>query len=529
MISKKLFFQFAGLLSLATLLSKILGLFRQQYSLFLFGGGWEYDAFVAAFRIPNALRELLAEGALSSALIPVFSVILLRKGKKEAFVLANQIFTIAFFLTLSLALLGLLFSKTWMNFYHSNPSFPNSSLVSADLLRIMLFFLPFISFSALSMGVLNSMGHFSIPSLGPLLSNMGFLVFIFFFHNQLQVYSLGYATIFGAILYFLIQIPILRHFGFRLRFQIDWKNPELREFWKLFFPFALALGIPKLNQILANFYSDSITGANTALSQGFFLIQLPISLFVVSISTLSLPNLVQALVKKQQDSSFRDWSIRAIHLTLFFTLPSALILMVLHKEIPRLLYQDILQLFFSGSGKIDTSVIENISTALLYFAPAIPFIGFSVILIRIFQSLKNMKVIIWTSSISVLFHWSFMSFLLLYLDFSFEGIALSITLASALNSLLLSIALMKGKFLIGLFSVSTLLRIAKLILSASCMAIALFLAKNWTVQISTNPFLNNSMQTLWLLAFSGFFYLGLLYLLREREWIFFFPFLQKKL
>ncbi|HEO65850.1 MAG TPA: murein biosynthesis integral membrane protein MurJ [Spirochaetes bacterium] len=521
-MNKKVFLRTTLIITFATLLSKVLGLVRQQYSIFLFGGGWEFDAFIAAFRIPNALRELLAEGALSAAFIPIFSAILVREGKKEAFLFANKVLNITILITIAVTLTGALIADGFMSSYH-NPS-PLASSLASQLFYIMMFYLPFISLSALIMGMLNSMNQFTIPALGPFFSNITFLLVLYFSYRLFngletmnQIQALAYAVVAGGCTYLLIQIPALIKSGFRFHFSIDFKDKHIREFFTLFVPFAVAMGIPKLNNILSNLYSYNIEGGNTALSQGFFIIQLPLSIFVAGISMVSLPNMSKYFENKDMDG-LKDLVLMGLRLVFFFTVPSVVGLMVLDFEIPRFIYKDVLLIFSGGeAGKITNTVIENISKAQFYFAPAILSMGLSIVFIRAFQSMKDMKTMIYTGIASVALHLGLMSLLVGRWGWSFEGIALSITVSSYFNLILLIAILIRQ---IGRFSwTPTLVSMVKIVAASIVMGGVILILNQWATPLGiiSTPYLDNILSTTLLIAFGVMTYLVALYLLKEKE------------
>lgn len=517
MINKKVILKSAMIITLATLMSKVLGLVRQQYSIYLFGGGWEYDSFVAAFRIPNALRELLAEGALSAAFIPLFSAILIRSGKKPAFEFANKVLSISIIITFTVSVIGVFSSYYFMPYYHNNPQFPLASHLAMTLFDIMMFYLPFISLSALMMGMLNSMDKFTIPALGPFFSNITFLAVLAIFAGSMDITALAYATIAGGISYFIIQIPVLWKSDFRFKFNLDLKDSNIKEFFLLFFPFALAMGIPKLNNILSNLFSDEITGANTALAMGFFVIQLPLSVFVAGISMVSLPKMSKLFEEKNIDE-FKNLILLGIRMVLFFTLPSVIGLMLLDLDIARFIYSDVLKIFSGGeSGKIEDWVIQNISIAQFYFAPGIIAMGLSIIFIRALQSMKDMRTMIYTGIATVILHLVLMTVLVKYYHLSFKGIAISISVSSFFNLMLLIII---SYTKIGSFKLkSTFKSLSKMLLAVLFMGITLYVLKDSIQPITflSIDYIENIIKTLFLITTGAGIYALTLYILKEEE------------
>ncbi|MDH4128842.1 MAG: murein biosynthesis integral membrane protein MurJ [Spirochaetota bacterium] len=497
MLNKRLFLKSTLIITAATLLSKVLGLVRQQYSLYLFGGGWEYDSFVAAFRIPNALRELLAEGALSAAFIPIFSAILVRSGKKEAFIFANKVLNISIIITFTVIIIGLVFSNVFMSYYHNPDVYPSAAPLAARLFDIMMFYLPFISLSALIMGMLNSMNQFAIPALGPFFSNVAFLAVLYFSYKLFnssevseRILYLSYATVIGGFTHFIIQTPSLIKSKFKFNFTIDFKDNNIKEFFTLFVPFAMAMGIPKLNNILSNIYSHDIIGGNTALSQGFFIVQLPLSVFVAGVSMVSLPNMSKYFESGDMDN-LKNLILMGFRIVFFFIFPSAIGLMLLDVEISHFIFSDILLIFSKKTGKINDLVIGNIALAQFYFSPGIISMGLSIVFIRAFQSMKDMKTMIYTGIASVALHLLLMTIFISYIGLSFEGIALSITLSSFFNLILLILILLRkmGKFQWN----KTFISMGKMIIATCIMAIIIYLLKEILFNSHNSSILHNNV------------------------------------
>ncbi len=530
MLSKQSFLKTSIIISLAVLASKVLGLVRQQYSIYLFGGGWEFDSFIAAFRIPNALRELLAEGALSAAFIPLFSAILLRRGKAEAFSFANKVISLAIIITVFIAFIGYISSDIFISYYHNNPEHINSSVMASELLSVIMFYLPFISLSALAMGMLNSMDKFTIPALGPFFSNIAFLVILYFSHKIFGIQALAYSIIVGGLAYLVIQIPLLVRSGFRFRFTINFKDEHIKEFLALFIPFAMAMGIPKLNNILSNIFSGEITGANTALAQGFFVIQLPLSVFISGISTVSLPNLAKYFDSGKRDS-FKSLIAIGLRMVLLITVPSAFGIMILDYEISRLIFSDILLLFSEDSGKINDTLIRNIGIAQFYFAPAIISMGASVIFLRAFQSMKDMKTMIYTGLSSVILNFILMMVLVKF--WSFRGIAFSIMLSSFFNfALLVIVFVIKVGDINFKTSIFNFIRILLKAFSGSVIMLLVIYFLRLIIEdiaITSIYYVDNIIKTIILIVFGGISYVLSLLLFREEEVLSIFNHLVKRL
>jgi len=279
----------------------------------------------------------------------------------------------------------------------------------------------------------------------------------------------------------------------------------------------LAMGDPKLNNILSNIFSDEITGGNTALSQGFFIVQLPLSVFVAGISMVSLPNMSKYFENGDIDN-LKNLVLMGLRMVTFFTLPSVIGLMVLDHEIARFIYSDVLMIFSGGSrGKIDDVVIQNISLSQYFFAPGIISMGLSIIFIRAFQSMKDMKILILSGLASVALHLVLMKVFVDYFGWSFGGIALSITLSSFFDLSLLIVIFLKK--LGRLPFKKTAISIFKMILSGIAMGAVILLFKqfvpNW--KIIDIHYIDNIINTMILIISGMIVYLLTLLLVKEEE------------
>lgn len=284
----------AGSISLATAMSRVLGLVREQVQSYYFGAGFVTDAFLAAFRIPNLLRDLFAEGALSSAFVPTFTATKQREGPEAAWRLANRLFTLIVVI-LSVITLGIfLFAPSIMSVYAAGFA-PAKFELSVTMTRILSPFLLAVAVAAVAMGILNTYGRFFIPALAPALLNVAAILSVVVLSPVLFHFgwpaglSLAVGAMIGGVLQFGVQVPHLRTLGFR--FRVDWapRDPGLVRIAWLMLPATLGQAATQINFLvdtwLASRYGD---GPITWLSLAFRLIQLPIGLFGVAIGMANL-------------------------------------------------------------------------------------------------------------------------------------------------------------------------------------------------------------------------------------------------
>ncbi|HEX9916505.1 MAG TPA: lipid II flippase MurJ, partial [candidate division Zixibacteria bacterium] len=220
-----------GIVSVATFASRIFGLIREQVFAYLFGAGFATDAFVAAFRIPNLLRDLFAEGALSSAFIPTFTEHLTNKSKEDAFRLASLVINLLLITLSIIIILGIVFAPYIVKVIA--PGFEKlagKQDLTTLLTRIMFPFLLLIALAAVCMGVLNSLGKFGIPAVAPVMLNLGMRLSGFFicpfFHPPIIGMAIG--ALLGGLGQLLIQVPTLFKLGFKYKLVLDVFNPGVK-------------------------------------------------------------------------------------------------------------------------------------------------------------------------------------------------------------------------------------------------------------------------------------------------------------
>ncbi len=345
----------AGIVSLAVMASRILGLVRDQVFAIFFGAGYAYDAFLTAFRIPNLLRDLLAEGALSSAFVATFSQVLETKGRKEAVQLSNRVATLLILVISAISLLAWFYAPAIVA--GLAPGFfevPGKSELTVQLTRIMIPFLLLIALAAQAMGILNALNSFGIPALASAFFNLGSI-----FGGLLLGFVLGpavglspiegmaYGTLIGGLLQWAIQWPKLRRAGFNYRPMISLTDPGVRQIVRLMGPAILGTAAVQVNVFVnTNFASSIIDPATGAVANGpvswlnfaFRFMQFPIGVFGVAIATATLPPLSRSVAREDYDG-FRRTLAHALALVFLLCIPSAVGLAVLGRPIVGLIFE----------------------------------------------------------------------------------------------------------------------------------------------------------------------------------------------
>jgi len=336
----------AAAVGVAVMVSRVLGLIREQVFAGLFGAGYTYDSFVVAFRIPNLLRDLFGEGALSAAFVTVFSSYDENRTKEETFRLASNVLTFILILLSLLTLIGIFNAGTIVSILAPDFSLVEGKiLLTEKLTKIMLPFLVFISLSAVVMGILNTKGRFFIPALASSFFNLGSIIggtslaFILPKYGQPAIVGMAIGTLIGGILQLGIQLPTLLKTGFKYRPVLDLKDPGLHKVLKLMVPATVGLSATQINIFInTNFAASCVEGSVSWLYYAFRLVQLPIGVFGVALSIAMLPVLARQAAKKQI-SLMKETMVSSLTMVLALTLPATAGLILLSEPIIRLIFE----------------------------------------------------------------------------------------------------------------------------------------------------------------------------------------------
>lgn len=336
----------AGRVGAATMLSRVLGLVRDQVMAAMFGAGFASDAFNAAFRVPNMLRDLFAEGAMSAAFIPTFTEAERKRGADEAWALGRQVMSSLLLVLLVLCAAGWWFAGPFVELLAGGfAQQPGKLELTAWLFRVMLPFLPFVALAAVAMGMLNARGVFGVPALAPALLNAGMIVFglalipLFRAIGQPPIAAMAAGVVLGAALQFACQLPALRRQGFR--FALEWPvwPPGVRRVLQLMGPATIGLAATNVNVIVASRIASAfVEGSVTWLYCAFRLMQLPIGVFGVALATVSMPALSRAAVDEDLPA-LKSTLSAAARLVLVLTIPAAMLLAVLAEPVLALLFE----------------------------------------------------------------------------------------------------------------------------------------------------------------------------------------------
>ncbi len=319
----------------------------------LFGAGLIYDAFSLGFRIPNLTRDLFAEGALSSAFVPIFTEYLSTRGKEEAARLANLVATALIVIVGGLCALGVFFAPTLVHLLAPGYSeVPGKFELAVRMTRIMFPFLLLVALAAQAMGILNASNRFGVPATASTFFNVGSLVFGLIlgitFGPMLHISRIGgmaIGVVLGGALQLGWQLPSLHRLGFRFRPAFDLSHPGLNKIFRLMVPAILGNAAVQINVMVNTNFASTVLdphrghdGPVSWLSYAFRFMQLPLGLFGVAMASATLPSISRSAAAGRMDE-FRRTLSKSLGMVFLLTVPSSVGLIVLGKSIIGAIYQ----------------------------------------------------------------------------------------------------------------------------------------------------------------------------------------------
>lgn len=418
----------ASLISALTIVSRILGYIRDSRIAFLLGAGTAADAYTTAYRIPNLLRRLVAEGAVSAAFIPVFSRYIAEKKEKDAWEFANTMLTVILIFLTAFTILGIIFSPWIVRLFASGFADTAGKIDhTAVLNRIMFPYIFLISLAALAMGILNSFHRFAASSLSPVVLNLTMIAFSFLgslFGDLTRTLAVGVVA--GGALQLAIQIPSLLRRGWKIRLKLDLHHPGVRHVAKLMIPVVFGVGIVQINVLVdTQFASYLQEGSVTAIFYADRVMELVLGGYAVAVSTVILPLLSRQAALGEMDELKTTLNF-ATRLILFITFPATAGLILLRREIIEVLFQ---------RGGFDATSTELTAWALPFFALGLTAFSMLKIIVPAFYALDDtrtpVKVAFIAMFLNVAFNFAFIR------PLQNGGPALATTLAAFFNSIAL--------------------------------------------------------------------------------------------
>ncbi len=444
-----------------TLLSRILGFVRDFVIARVFGAGVATDAFFVAFRLPNLLRRLFAEGAFSQAFVPILSEYHLRRGDVDTKHLVDRVATTLFLVVMLVTAVGMIATPAII--YLSAPGFaaePDKFALTVQLTRITFPYILCMSLVAFSAGILNTWSRFALPAFTPVMLNLamiaGTLLLAPYFEQQ--VMALAWAVFVGGVLQLAIQIPALARIGMLPRFDLAWRDEGVRRILKLMAPAVIGVSVSQISLVINTIFASFLEhGSVSWLYYADRLMEFPAGLLGAALGTILLPSLSKTHANAQpaEFSALLDWGLR---LTLLLTLPAALALAILATPLLSTLFQH---------GAFHASDVLRTREALVAYSVGLT----GLILVKVLapgfyarQDIRTpVKIALMTLAVTQLMNLVFV----FWLKFAHAGLALSIGLASCLNAVLLYRGLRRRQVYVPspawrAFSVKLLLALAAL-------------------------------------------------------------------
>ncbi|QQY07606.1 MAG: murein biosynthesis integral membrane protein MurJ [Candidatus Xiphinematobacter sp.] len=506
----------AGIVAGAILFGRIIGLLRELTLASLFGAGRSMDAFLTAFRTPNLLRDLFAEGALSTTFITLFSRKVAKEGKKSAWLLASRVIMWVTTFMSTIVLLGIIGAQPIVGMLA--PGFPeHKAQLTILLCRIMFPFILLVSLAALVMGMLNVSNVFGIPAIASSFFNLGFVgggVFLSWLldpsFGERSLVGLAIGVLIGGALQLIIQLPSLQRagFSFYLVRTCQWHcDPDLRAILKLMAPATLAASAVQVNVMVNTIFASWLEdGTISWLTCAFRLMQFPLGVFGVAVATVTLPA-VSRLAADRKITLLRETLARAMRLSVFLTLPSAVGLIFLATPIVSLVYQH---------GKFGPD--DTLHTAIALQLYALGLVSYSCIkvLFPAFYALgckwEPAFVSLLSIGLNLLLNW----LLTFQFGLGYRGLALSTALSACFNFVALYCRM--RPYIGGLESLQFISTVLRTLVSALAMAIACWglthLGSGW---ISSPHLWVRGVSLLTIVCAAALFYLGTCRVLRMEE------------
>jgi putative peptidoglycan lipid II flippase len=513
MAKEKLNTRAAGIVALAVMLSRVLGLARELIFAGFFGAGRGMDAYITAYRAPNLLRDLFAEGALSVAFVTVFSKLGVEKSHEAAWDLARKMATLALVFMSIVTLLGIVFAPALIAVLA--PGFDaEKSAFAVELTRIMFPFILMVSLAALVMGMLNSRNVFGIPALASSFYNLGsifggvtiaWLIDPAFGPRALIGMAIG--TLIGGFLQLAVQIPSLKKVGFTFHFDFGWRDEQVKRVLWLMLPAVIAASAVQVNvmvnSIFASFLED---GAVSWLSYAFRLMQLPLGIFGVAVATVTLPA-VSKIAAGGDMAHFRETLAKAVRLALFLTLPATVGLMMMSSEIIGLIYQ---------RGKFTANDTLQTAQALKFYAVGLMAYACIKVLSPAFYALERkwtpMLVTFFGIGLNILLNWQ----LTFRMGLGHKGLALSTGLVASIDFVILYFLMRRAAG--GMETLKVVGSLGRILVAAAGLGAVCVLGREWLAPwLSAASLFDRAWSLLAIIGAAAAVYFGLCALLRVEE------------
>jgi putative peptidoglycan lipid II flippase len=373
-----------AIFSLATGVSRILGLVREIVAAYYFGAAGKVNAFTVAFQVPNLVRSLVADAALSAAFVPIFTELLEKGDRRRAWRVASTLFWLVLLVLGALTALLMLLAPLIIRPF-GDPG--GDADLAVALSRVLFPIVALLGVSGIVVGILNSYEHFTVPALTPVFWNLAIIVGLVVGVPQAdtidaKLYVYAGSILVGTVIQVLLPMPWLRGRDDRLRVLIDWRDPAVWRVLRLMVPVTISLGLINFNLVVNSAFASRLIDPNlspTAIDKAFRLYMLPQGMFSVAVATVLFPALAR-LAARGDEGGFRNTVGLGVRQIGFLLIPASAVSAVLAEPITRLVYE---------RGEFDASQTPVVAGALAAFSAGLFFNGTMLLLNRAFFSLQS--------------------------------------------------------------------------------------------------------------------------------------------
>ena len=452
----------------ATAASMTFGYVRQIVAAAYFGAGAAKSAFDVAFLVPSTVQILVAQAALSAALIPVFAGLMEKGDKREAWLVARTVFTLLTLVLGVVVVLCVVFAPEIMPLFA--PGYRNDPAMMGNIVTMSRLLFPTVVVLAVTgvvVSVLNSFEHFTLPAVAPIAWNLVILLAIVAGASRLGIEAMAWGVLLGTMVQLIVQLPWLKGRGGRLGFSLVWRNRNVRRVGALLLPVSISLGLINLNGVVDIQFASFLGNSGVAaMNYAFTLYRLPESLFAIAVGTVLFPTLSK-LVARGDPDRFRATVSLGLRMIFFMLIPASVFMLVMAQPLVRLAYQH---------GQFGADSTSLVSSALFFFAFGSAFSGASTLLTRGFFSLSRP----WVPTVVAIFNLGVNAFLnwLFIIPFGLGGIPLSTSVVS-ITTFFVLLALMRRR--LGRIDGRVILRSALLVALLSVAVAAVSYSVWWGI------------------------------------------------
>ncbi|HVS29361.1 MAG TPA: murein biosynthesis integral membrane protein MurJ [Solirubrobacteraceae bacterium] len=414
----------SAIFSIATGASRIAGLVREVVASSYFATSGAFSSFTIAFQVPNLIRALVADAAISSAFVPVFTELLEKGRKREAFRLASTLLLLILAGLGALTAIFVLVAPVLIPAVTGSKFTPALDDLTVGLSQVLFPIVVLLGLTGLIVGILNAYEHFAVPAVAPLVWNLVIIGVLVGLHDAFsgpdQLYAYAIGVLVGTAVQFAMAVWVLRRLGFHLELAFDWRDPRVRQVMKLMLPVSIGLGIINIdlliNSTLGTLVSDQ---APRAIDAAFRIYMLPQGMFSVAVATVLFPTLSRFAARRDLDQLRATMSVGVRQIFLLLV-PAAVITLVLSRPIVRVVYQH---------GAFGPRSTDKVSEALFWFSFSLPFAGVNLLLTRTFFSLQQPWTPTALAGANIVIN--FVVSLALYKPFGIAGLVIGTAVASA--------------------------------------------------------------------------------------------------